>query len=626
MRKPPKKHSQASYLFVIYGLFILVLLGIFFSYTYSHYKKNALKDAQTSLDNMCASVEDSINTQLDNISTISMNIVYSNAIKENFKEFSQAYQQYGVNDVKTVESHKKAQTIHDIVTAMIGAYQSASDIKIYAMDGSCVEAGYGLSTYMVDLKSLPWYDECMKLNGKKLFTIPEKHTELPSTTGNRNSQYYLSLIRLFLDSAGQPEGIVEVVQDYNKIFFLAQQLAESNPDTGIYVYDSDGTCIYPFPDSGKARTDLPDQIELKHLEETQSTLIQDSSGETFLLNYQTIPAYDWTVILTRSKSAIYEPMKSFRKFFTIIGIVSIVLSTLLCLYISRRISIPLQKLTKATGKITINRVLDENKVNLTSADSNIKELAILCESIRNMYEKLRTTSQEVLLSRNEETRAKLQATQSLINPHFLYNSLTNISIMAEENMNEEITQMCQALCDYFRYVSSSGEMIVSIKDELFYTRRYLECMKLRFEEDFEYTMDIPEEAESVYIPKLICQPVVENAFKYAFIKRPPWKLHIHCEIIDSHWWIYIQDNGGTMTEEKKEELLLLFENLDWNQELKSMKIGGMGLKNVYLRLKLLYGNKAIFGIDDSVSGQTTFILGGPVFHSKEEYYAKDYTI
>lgn len=193
-------------------------------------------------------------------------------------------------------------------------------------------------------------------------------------------------------------------------------------------------------------------------------------------------------------------------------------------------------------------------------------------------------------------------------------------------MNEEITQMCQALCDYFRYVSSSGEMIVSIKDELFYTRRYLECMKLRFEEDFEYTIDIPEEAESVYIPKLICQPVVENAFKYAFVKRPPWKLSIHCEIIDSHWWIYIKDNGGTMTEEKKEELLLLFENLDWNQELKSMKIGGMGLKNVYLRLKLLYGNKAIFGIDGSVSGQTTFILGGPVFHSKEEYYAKDYTI
>lgn len=626
MRKLPKKYSQASYLFVIYGLFILVLLGIFFSYTYSHYKKSALKDAQTSLDNMCASVEDSINTQLDTISTISLNIVYSNAIKENFKEFSRAFQQYGVNDLQTVESHQKAQSIHDIVTAMIGAYQSASDIKIYAMDGSCVEAGYGLSTYTVDLQSLPWYEECMELNGKKLFTTPEKHPELPSTAGDWNSQYYMSLIRLFLDSAGQPEGIVEVVQDCNKIFFLANQLEESNPGTNIYIYDSDGTCIYPFTDSDKPKLRMLDLIKLRHLEENQSAWIQGASAEDFLLDYQAIADYDWTVVLTRSRSAIYEPMKSFRKFFVIAGIGSIILTTLLCLYISRRISIPLQKLTRATGKITINRVLDEKKVNLTSANSNIKELDILCESIRNMYEKLRSTSQEVLLSKNEETRAKLQATQSLINPHFLYNSLTNISIMAEEDMNKEIIQMCQALCDYFRYVSSSGEMIVTIKDEIFYTERYLECMKLRFEDDFEYILEVPDEADSVYIPKLICQPVVENAFKYAFVKRPPWKLRIRCEIIDSHWWIYIEDNGGTMTEEKKEELLLLYENLNWNQELKSMKIGGMGLKNVYLRLKLLYGNKAIFGIDDSVSGKTTFILGGPVFKSKEEYYAKDYTV
>ena len=64
MRKLPKKYSQASYLFIIYGFFILVLLGIFFTYTYTYYKKNALKDAQTSLDNMCASVTDSVNTQL----------------------------------------------------------------------------------------------------------------------------------------------------------------------------------------------------------------------------------------------------------------------------------------------------------------------------------------------------------------------------------------------------------------------------------------------------------------------------------------------------------------------------------------------------------------------------------
>ena len=118
------------YLFVIYGLFILLLLGIFFFFTYTHYRKNALEEARKDLENMCASVEDSVETQLNNISTISMNIVYSNAVKSNFKEFSASYRRNGTDPRRLAASREKALAIHDIVTAIIGAYQSASDVRI----------------------------------------------------------------------------------------------------------------------------------------------------------------------------------------------------------------------------------------------------------------------------------------------------------------------------------------------------------------------------------------------------------------------------------------------------------------------------------------------------------------
>ena len=71
---------------------------------------------------------------------------------------------------------------------------------------------------------------------------------------------------------------------------------------------------------------------------------------------------------------------------------------------------------------------------------------------------------------------------------------------------------------------------------------------------------------------------------------------------------------------KKRELLNLYENLDLGQELKSLQIGGMGLKNVYLRLKMLYGDKAIFRIENSLPRRTIFILGGPIYRTREEYY------
>ena len=77
---------------------------------------------------------------------------------------------------------------------------------------------------------------------------------------------------------------------------------------------------------------------------------------------------------------------------------------------------------------------------------------------------------------------------------------------------------------------------------------------------------------------------------------------------------------GFLTCEKRDELLNKLHTLDKNKEIFSLKIGGMGLKNIYLRLKLLYGDKSIFYIDNSICGKTVFIIGGPIYTDKEDFY------
>lgn len=619
IKKSEKQYSQKWYLFIIYGLFILVLLAIFFTFTYTHYRRNALKDASKDLENMCASVESSVRTQLDSLSSISMNIVYSNAIKMNFREFSTSYQRNGTAPVNQADSREKAMAIHDIVTAMIGAYQSASEINLYTMDGSCVEAGYWLKTTSVNLEHLPWYAQTLALNGHKYITAPIVNRQLPAKGENQKSQKFISLVRLFLEPDGTPEGIVEVVQDCDRIFSLCSQLESQNPDSWVFIYNSRQELVYPYQ-SDSSYPNYYAMITQAASKDDKSGILNTGSSGKYLYADQTIEGYDWTVILIKPKSAFNRSLSFFRTTFFLIGAFSILVTLFICFFISRRLTVPLEKLTAATGKITISRVLDEKKVNLTSADSRIKELSLLCESIRSMYEKLRSTSQEVLLSRSEETRAKFQAAQSLINPHFLYNCLTNISVMAEEEMNEDIVRMCQYLCDYFRYISSSREMIVPLKEEIFYTECYLNCMQMRFHEGFSYTMNIAKETEQFYIPKLIIQPIVENAFKYGFQISPPWLLTISSYADQERWYLKVEDNGGLLSEEKKNELLRLYENLDMDKEWNSLQIGNMGLKNVCLRLRLLYGAKAVFQIDCSNSKKTSFILGGPVYQSREEYY------
>lgn len=617
MKKITRHYSQTLYLFVIYGSFILVLLGIFFTYTYSHYRENTLEESKRSLENMCASITNSVEAQLDSLSTISMNIVYSNMVKTNFREFSSAFQRTGKDQAEIVSSRQSAEVIHDIVTAMIGAYQSASYIRLYDMDGSCVESGYWMSTSRADLESLAWYDEVMELNGFKYISEPKTRKDLPATGKNRNSQKFISLIRLFLNRDGAPEGIAEVAQDCGKIFVLASQLEDSNPDIRVQIYNSRKELVYPYTAFDMYGSEsYHNLIEKNEITDGISQIIKNSSGQNMLATCETMVKYGWNVVLLQSESSIYRSLEAFQKMFLRISALSILLTLLICFYISRRFTVPLQKLTAATKKITIDRVLDEKKVNLTSADSSIRELSILCNSVRGMYDKLRSTSREVLLLRNEETRAKLQATQSLINPHFLYNSLTNISAMAEEDMNDDIVKICEALCIHFRYISASGEMIVPLGKELEKSRAYLECMQLRFTEELEYTFDIPDVVREVPVPKLIAQPVLENAFKYAFVCRPPWKLSIAARLDGEHWKLTIENNVGTMTDEKKQELLRLYKNLDLNDELKSMKIGGMGLKNVYLRLRLLYGKDAVFCIENREGAYTRFILGGNIHPKK----------
>lgn len=432
-----------------------------------------------------------------------------------------------------------------------------------------------------------------------------------------NSQKFISLIQLFLNRDGAPEGIAEVAQDCGKIFALASQLEDSNPDIRVQIYNSRKELVYPYTAFDMYGSEsYKNLIEKNGITEGNSRIIKSRDGKNMLVTCETMVKYGWNVALLQSEASIYRPLETFRKMFLKISALSILLTLLICFFISRRFTIPLQKLTAATKKITIDRVLDEKKVNLTSADSSIRELSILCNSVRSMYDKLRSTSREVLLLRNEEMRAKLQATQSLINPHFLYNSLTNISAMAEEDMNDDIVKICEALCIHFRYISASGEMIVPLGKELEKSRSYLECMQLRFTEELEYTFDVPEEVKEIPVPKLIAQPVLENAFKYAFVCRPPWKLSIKARLDGERWRLTIEDNVGTMTEEKKKELLLLYENLDLNEELKSMKIGGMGLKNVYLRLRLLYEEDAVFCIENQEGKYTRFILGGNIHPKK----------
>lgn len=613
-------YSQKVYLFAIYGLLVTLLLSLFFICFYYFYSKNIYKDTKTKSETLCASVHKSVSTELNNMSTISMNIVYSNAIKKNFTSFAKS----NTDEIKLdnfLPYRENVLAIYDIITAIIGPFQSASQVNLYTLNGTCVGSGYFQGVTNVDLKRIPWYEETIVKNGAKNISTTTKYSNAITKSEYNTKDHFLSLTRVFFNSNNDPEGIVEVLQDSNVVYSLISELKIKNPSTSFYVYNEKNEMIYPYASQLTTNTNYIDIIKNNNLTPSMGYFVNINNKESVLMSYQKIDSYNWTVVTSEPKDVVFKPLNTFKEGFFIIIIISIFLTLLLCFIISSRLTYPLSKLTNETKKVTISKVLDENETILTSANSNIREISELYQSFLDMYAKLKDSSHEILLLKSEETRAKLQATQSLVNPHFLYNSLTNISIMAEENMNDDIVKICYALCDYFRYITTNDETAVPLFKEISYTEKYIECMKMRYGKDFIYNCSINECTKNILIPKLIIQPIVENVFKYGFSSiSPPWHLKISSIIKDNKWLIHIEDNGGCLSDTKKEEILSKFHKFNISEELKSLKIGGMGLRNVYLRLNLLYNEHAIFIIDNSQKGRTIFTIGGPIYLNKEEFY------
>lgn len=603
-----KYYPQKLYLFVCYGTLIFAFFCGFFTYAYSSYSKKVYSEAKIRSENACASVHNSVGAALDNLSTISMNIVYSNAIRQNFIEFSSAG--------GFVETRPGVQSIYNTITSMIGVYQSASQINLYTFNNEMIGTGYFQRALVVELNSYDWFLPTVEANGHRYLTDPSFISNIPAEGENQKSKMFISLNRVFFDKSGAPEGIVEVIQDCHAIFGLIPQLHSNTPTMQYYVYNEKDHLVYPYT-SGQAPPHLLDYIRDVRPSSPQMLTMED--GSQALITYQKLDKYGWTVLVVEDRLSVFADLNRFKNSFAVIIVLILLCTMLLCFTISDSLTRPLNRLAAAVRGITFSQVLDHQQELDLAANSRIQEIALLYQSFQTMQTKMTDSLTQAMLAHSEETKAKFQASQSMINPHFLFNSLTTISIMAEENMNPEIVHMCQLLCDYFRYISTGGEMVIPLEKELENTVKFISCMQLRFGDNFSYQCDIEPAARDIPIPKLIIQPFVENAFKHAFMVAPPWRLEIRAYCREDRWFVEIEDSAGLLSPKKARELLFQYETASADKDALALSIGGMGLKNAGIRLKVLYGDKAVYQIQTG-AGKTIFTIGGAIHPNEGEFY------
>ena len=113
--------------------------------------------------------------------------------------------------------------------------------------------------------------------------------------------------------------------------------------------------------------------------------------------------------------------------------------------------------------------------------------------------------------------------------------------------------MCRNLSRIMRYITNTAETTVTLREELDYVQKYLYCMKVRYQSSLNYSIDVDESLLDQPVPKLIIQPIVENAIKYGSDCEPPWTITISSTINQNSWQIDVTDTGPGFTRKSQEK-------------------------------------------------------------------------
>jgi sensor histidine kinase YesM len=137
-------------------------------------------------------------------------------------------------------------------------------------------------------------------------------------------------------------------------------------------------------------------------------------------------------------------------------------------------------------------------------------------------------------------------------------------------------------------------------------------MKIRYESDLNYEFEIEENMGDLIVPKLIVQPLVENSIKFSLENHPPWRILITGKITDGKWIITVSDKGNGFDQTELQKIKRFKEEFKQLTTMPDLKIGGMGLQNVYLRLRLLYRDSTIFEAGNLPEGGASVTIGGDI--------------
>lgn len=260
---------------------------------------------------------------------------------------------------------------------------------------------------------------------------------------------------------------------------------------------------------------------------------------------------------------------------------AIYLAVILTFRAVRSITGPVRGLCKLTEKVS------EGDFTARADEANIREIQVLADSFNNMTGEIGSLVDNIKEKEKNLHLMETRLLQEQINPHFLYNTLDAIVWLAEDNQKEDVISMVTYLSNFFRTTLAQGKDFVSVREEKSHIESYLRIQGFRYQDIMEYEIEMESGILEYKIPKLLLQPLVENALYHGVKKkRGKSRIFVWGYREGNHLVFKVNDNGKGMS---KETLEALRNNIERRVDQKESD--SFGLANVNQRIKYYYGDE-----------------------------------
>ncbi|SFJ31598.1 two-component system, sensor histidine kinase YesM [Paenibacillus sp. UNC496MF] len=406
-----------------------------------------------------------------------------------------------------------------------------------------------------------------------------------SVYGSRNTRIiewkdglYLSAAKPSGSPKGQPLFIVEIELDQQT---LTDALAQFN------TYSGSGSLLL----SANGGIQLASGSVASFMKEASMYVAQKKNagdygearsfgGQRYYTIFAGSDKLDMAIYRFIPSEVIRKPLDKFYTWAWLFAAAALVIVAIYAMSTYKFIHKPLLRLVKSFRRVENGDL--EQVITHESKD----EFGYLYSRFNQMVANLRSLIDQAYRQKLMVQRSELKQLQSQINPHFLFNSLFILNTMARTGDTERVEQFTIQLGEYFRFVTRSASDEISLEQEIHHARTYTDIQLLRFSRRIRARFeDLPMEAAQAKVPRLIVQPIIENAFEHSLERKEEKGLIVVRFVnVADEFRIIIEDNGDDLSEEKLVELSKSLANRDEYAET-------TGMVNIHRRLTITYGDR-----------------------------------